>query len=195
MLRLTSYMIVFFLLVSISFSKNKKDVLKELQSKFQNIENIYFEFHIKNDNSNVGTINAKKGNNYKIIFNKRVITCNGETLWNYSLIDNKVLISNFKQLENVSIENFFFEELKNCEPVSLTSLNINEKEKKYELKLKNKKTNFEYTLYLNNTYEIISIILGNDELEWYINNLEINKSSNEKYEFKPSDKMEIIDLR
>lgn len=195
MQRLTSYFIIFIFQLNILFAINKKDVLKDLQTKFQNIDNIYFEFHLKNDNSNIGTINAKKGNHYKIVFNNRVIICNGDILWNYSVNDNKVLISNFKQLENVSIESFFFEELKNCSPVSLKSLNIAEKDKKYELKLKNNKTNFEYILYLNNSYDIVSIIIGNDELEWYINNLEINKSSNEKYEFRTSDKMEIIDLR
>lgn len=174
---------------------NKNELLNSLQSKYKSINQVYLEFSNINNPDIIGTITAKKGNNYKIDYFGRIIYCNGKTIWNYSKNDNKVLISNYKDLQNISLESLFFKELNDSKAIELNKVNSNDKEKSWELKLKNSKTEFEYVLYLNENKDITSIKFTEIDQEWKILKIDLKNSSEESFEFKVTEKMEVIDLR
>lgn len=194
MLKLSSF--IFTLLFSVPlFCINKNDTFESIKDKYKNVESIYIEFYMNNQPKSIGKVTAKKGNKYKIDFQNRLIFCNGKTLWNYSKSDNKVLISNFKELQNISLEKLFFSEMKESTPIELSKINTNNENKAWELELKNTKTNMLYNLYLNSNYDIVSIKILDYKQEWFIKQIEVNKSNKENFDFNISDKMEVIDLR
>lgn len=174
---------------------NKNELLNSLQSKYKSINQVYLEFSNINNPDIIGTITAKKGNIYKIDYFGRIIYCNGKTIWNFSKNDNKVLISNYKDLQNISLESLFFKELNDSKAIELNKVNSNDKEKSWELKLKNSKTEFEYVLYLNENKDITSIKFTEIDQEWKILKIDLKNSSEESFEFKVTEKMEVIDLR
>ncbi|MBI3259104.1 MAG: outer membrane lipoprotein carrier protein LolA [Ignavibacteriae bacterium] len=55
-----------------------------------------------------GTVKAKKGNKFVLDLGSRVIVCNGETVWNYTKTTNTVVVSNYEDKGQISIEKVFF---------------------------------------------------------------------------------------
>ena len=55
-----------------------------------------------------GIVKAKKGNKFVLDLGERILVSNGVTVWNYSKSANSVVISNFEDKGQVSIEKVFF---------------------------------------------------------------------------------------
>ncbi len=55
-----------------------------------------------------GTVKAKKGNKFVVDLGSRIITCNGETIWNFTKTTNSVVISKYEDKGQISIEKVFF---------------------------------------------------------------------------------------
>lgn len=55
-----------------------------------------------------GTVKAKKGNKFMLDLGSRIIVCNGETVWNYTKTTNTVVVSNYEDKGQISIEKVFF---------------------------------------------------------------------------------------
>lgn len=59
-----------------------------------------------------GTVKAKRGNKYVLDMGDRVLMSNGVAVWNYAKGPNSVVISNFEDKGQISIEKVFFTFLK-----------------------------------------------------------------------------------
>ncbi|MBK9248904.1 MAG: outer membrane lipoprotein carrier protein LolA [Ignavibacteria bacterium] len=55
-----------------------------------------------------GIVKAKKGNKFVLDLGERILVSNGVTVWNYSKSANSVVISNFEDKGQISIEKVFF---------------------------------------------------------------------------------------
>ncbi len=111
------------------FALEKKDVQAYIDNSFAKLTSLGADFTDLNNKLNSGYIKAMKGNKYRINSRDRVIVCDGKKIWNYSIKDNKVLISKFDNDRNsLSLENIFFDILKNSKLKTLkkeTSTNKN----------------------------------------------------------------------
>lgn len=183
---------IFFILLSIySLSiENKNDLFNDLKNKIINSEIIAFDFN--NDNIK-GEIIISKGNKYKIKLNDRIITSNGKIIWNYSMPDKQVLISNFKEVDDASIENLFNNYIAKSKPKSLTSSKTSYGETLTKLTLGSEKDDTDVFLYLTKDKTLTLIELNNDL--WEISNLKFDSPLSTTFEFEPDSTLEVIDFR
>ena len=116
------FLILFLLTYSLS-AQTKDEVFSKIVKKYKNIGSISFSFQNEEITGFAGILKAKKNNKYIIEANDRIIKCNGKTLWNYSISEKKVIISDFEEnyVEENSIETIFFNFLNDYEPNDLKS--------------------------------------------------------------------------
>ena len=201
-----SVTIALFILFSITlFSQNsKEDIFKALKDKYGNLESISADFSLSNNSVVKGKFLAKSGNKYIMQMDNRIITCNGSTLWNYSIRQNNVVISKFEEMsDEVSVEKILFD--------LINGYKILEAKKEVS---SGKQSNFVVTLQKNSTSDnvlnkvkiwvnpknyiinSIGIDRGGDFEIWNLSNLKINpKLDNNKFEFSIPKNAEQIDLR
>lgn len=194
MLKLTKILLIL-LFVNQAYSIDKNSIFKELKSKYKNIESIEILYSNAQNSDIKGELIALKGNKYRISMGSRIISCDGKTVWNYSIPQKSILISEFKELKSVSIENLFFSEINQSKVLSLNTINSTESDAKYELSLVNEKTDFSYKLFLDENKNIKSIYFEDMDEEWLIEKLNINIKVNKNFEPNISDVIEVIDLR
>jgi outer membrane lipoprotein-sorting protein len=188
-----------------SESLDKDECFQNLKEKYGNMSSVSLKFDSPDTKNFSGSLVAARGNKYVIEMKRNVIYCNGKTIWNHNIKDNKVLISNYDEDNNnhLSLEKFFFDFLENYEPVSLTESTSSLGNKSYVLQLSLKKGKsldiISFMIWLNpKNYVIKSIKLGNDRMIQTINieDLVIDKKISDKvFEFKPTGKEEILDYR
>ena len=119
MLKLSSLFIIF---SSFLFAIDKNSAHKELKDKFSNLKTLAINY-VNSYNPDIrGEIIAEKGNKYIISLGDRIITSDGKVVWNYSISQKTVMVSNFKELNSVSIESIFFKELNESKAQSLKSV-------------------------------------------------------------------------
>lgn len=187
-------LILLLIFFQVSFAMDKNTIFETLKSKFKDIDGIYLE--VRSLRSGLeGKIKAEKGNKYKIFFGDRQIISNGKTIWNYSLKDKQVLISNFAKLNSAGIETIFFNMIENSEPISLKKVSASSRSSFYELILSNKKTNEKIILEIDNDNQIKFVNLVEMNEKWEIVQLDIQKESNTNFDFEAPEGVEIIDLR
>lgn len=81
-----------------SFSQSDgKELLEQLRSKFDSIQDLSAKFVQKTDGKNTqsGMLFYKKTNKLRINLNSLIIVSNGKTSWSYNKKENKVIISNY----------------------------------------------------------------------------------------------------
>lgn len=197
------YMILFLLSVSL-IAQDKSSVFKVLQSKFIGIKSVCFTFKDMNSKAN-GDITSEKGNKYKIKTSGRVICCDGKKIYNYTISDNKAMVSNFDENNSAfSIEKFFFEFIKVLTPESYTKetstkatngLMLLTMKADDNFAKKNKIKNIKIWLDKNNNIEYVAFNFQNKEEFFKIDNLKTNiKIKKDFFKFKAPAKCQIIEL-
>lgn len=188
--------------ISNSLSNDKDEIFEKLKDKYSNLVSISFDFKSDNKMGLEANITAKKGNKYRITMKERLIYCNSKTVWNYSIRDKNVLISNFNNLKSGSLEQIFFDFVKNYNAIK-SSKSINSTGKNYtsiELQAIDKK-NADYDsieLQIDDNLSINGIVLVKNykKESFIISNIKLNDKIDDKYfEFDGNDKIEKIDLR
>jgi len=125
--------------ISILYSQtpDKDECFKHLLDKYGKMNSVSFKFTSPDSKNLQGSLIAVRGNKYKIDTKDRVVCCNGETIWNNSIKDNKVLISTYDNTNTnpMSIEKFFFNFLEQYTPSELTESTSSLGTKSYVLQL------------------------------------------------------------
>lgn len=198
------FIFLFLINYSYSLALDKDEVFNKLKSLYSGLETISFDFSSNSKFGLSASLIAKKGNKYRITMDSREIYCDSKTIWNYSIRDNNVLISTFKDINNNSLEQVFFNFIKNYSPINLYKENNTKGKEDLILELQaNDPKNSIYdkiNLSIDNKLIINGIVLfKNYQKESFnINNIKLNEKIDDKYfEFnkKNKDKLEIIDLR
>jgi outer membrane lipoprotein-sorting protein len=184
-----------FIFASSLFAIDKKSLFNELKEEFKELNSIEIYFVNRDTPEVTGHIIAKKGNKYRITMGDRIISSDGVTVWNYSITQNTVLISNFKEINSGSLENLFFTEINNSKPISLNTINSTSKPYKYELKIQNDETEMSYKIFLSDSKKIYSVLFDDIDEEWILEKLNKNISTPVSFEPKFDKDVEIIDLR
>ena len=193
MLRLSS--IILLIGAVCSFSQiSKKAVLDTLQNRFNNLESISFKFYNEDIDELKGQLIAVKGNKYKLEIGDKIIVSDSDTVWNYSIKENTVLVSEFKDLKSVSIENIFFEYLNNSDPISLSKVNTSFGDNYYKLELENTKEELKFSLFLNRNLDVKGFHFEDRDETWIIENLRINPPPPTRFKFDASEDAEVIQL-
>ena len=197
--------ILIFLISAVSlFSQNMKDdIFQNLKTKFSKLETVSFSYTMGSNSSIQGSIIAKKGDKYKIIFQNRIVLCNGKNIWNYDIENKSVIISKFESMkESASIETIFFDLLNNYKPENYESQTNSKGIKTNVLILKalkeDKNSMQKIKLYLDKNLNItaVGMIKNYREEAWQIDKLKINdKIADNYFEFEIKKDIEVIDLR
>lgn len=187
-----------------AFALDKDKMYSDLKKKYGNIESAMFDYRSQQNPQMHGRMVIKKGNMFRIEVPGRLIISNGETVWNYSLGDNNVMISNYEEMQdNTSMERIFFDMMENFEPSKLVSESTSKGAKLLKMTMKAKGDNGlnvnELIIRVDpNTGEIVSIGVFNDfggdtwDLANIRTNIDLPKS---EFNFKAPEEAEVIDLR
>jgi outer membrane lipoprotein-sorting protein len=178
---------------------SKEDLHRQIKEKYSSMESLSLKFTL--DGGNYGELKAKKGNKYQIVMNDRIITCNGSKVWNYSIADKTVIISRFDaKMKDVSLEDIFFDLIKNSKAISLNSTSSSKGESQYELEIQAEKNKNIQKLILvvdKNTSEIkaIKINMNNVSQKWFINAISTSsKLPDTIFNFTAPKDAEVVDM-
>lgn len=183
---------------------NKDELFGNLQKEFKNLETVHILFSMSEGSNLMGELHAKKGGKMRLSLKDNIIISDGKSIWNVNP-GSSVSISDYETTSDFSLENVFFDLVEELEPISYSTLNKSNSAEKYSLKLAPKK-NSKYkqrikymNLYLNSSSDFTRVqIMSNDgsSMTYVIKSLEINpKIGNDKFTFKPSQDLEVIDFR
>ena len=80
-----------------------------INKSLRNLKTVAFGFKQLDGDKNSGFLKAKKGNKYLLSSSGRKIYCDSKKVWNYSVKENQVLISDYSSSETTfSLDNIFF---------------------------------------------------------------------------------------
>lgn len=189
-------LLIFFVASLSLFSLGKEETFKKLKSEFEDAKTIFIVAFSETSGDTLDIV-ISEGNKYQIRAVDRILTSDGDTLWNYSVEDSNVIISNIDDfLTETSIENIFFEKLNSLKPYKLSS-GIDTRFGSYnKLELKSENEDESIVVYLDKKNNIVALkIINNlsDEL-WNILKFKTTKKERE-YRFRVPNGVEIIDLR
>lgn len=207
MRKLNSVLILLFVsMFYFGFAKetNKDELFAKLQKEFKNLESVHILFSMSEGSNLMGELHAKKGGKMRLSLKDNIIISDGKSIWNVNP-GSSVSISDYEASSDFSLENIFFDLVEELEPISYSSLSKTNSSEKNSLKLAPKK-NSKYkdrikymNVYLNSSSDFTRIqIISNDSssMTYVIKSLEINpKIGNDKFTFKPSPDLEVIDFR
>jgi len=198
--------ILFFLIHLVADAQiSKESVYNKLVEKYGNISSISLEFKSLEDGLE-GSLKAKKGNKFKIDIGGRLIICDSKTVWNYSIEDNKCVVSSFEDNSGqISLEDIFFSFIENYQPSNLKGENSSDKGISYVLALipKDSLESMAYAdkvkIWLDQkTYTIrkMQVFDEGNPLTWEIAKLKVRvKYSDKSFNFDPPKDCTLIDLR
>ncbi len=152
-----------------------------------------------------GSVKAKKGNKFVLDLGDRVLVSNGIAVWNYSKGANSVVISNFEDKGQISIEKVFFTFLKSYKPSAVLSEQTSKGQKLTTLRLMppssegtiNGVKSIELGL-SPKTLEVlrISITDANTTQRWNVSSMKIDvKMPDSTFQFSPPQNAKTIDMR
>lgn len=113
---LHSFVISFFLFMA-PFIQSEVNLLKEVQTKYESIEDFRAEFRQITGTGHVstGTFYYKSKDHFRIELDDRTLISDGESIWNYSPKTDKVIISLSEEESNsFSIDDYIYEYPKQC---------------------------------------------------------------------------------
>lgn len=201
---MTRFVLILLIFMSISLSaKNKSSVYDALVKKYGSVVTLSMAFSKIGASDINGEIIATNDNKYRITIPGRIITSDGESIWNYSYDDDNVIVSNFNShSENASPERLFFGVLENYKPTNLVSESSTIDRKLYKLTLVPDKVEVadiaEIILWLDDNNQIIRVQIDSlyGKEIWKINKLKTGiKLKDSEFKFRPPNDTEVIDLR
>ena len=184
---------------------DKAEASKYLKTLLKDITTLSFTFEEVSNKKTVGSVQAVKGNKYKIITEGRSIYCDGEKIWNYTRQDNKVLVSQFDaNRPNFSIESIFFGLVDKME-IEQFSKELSTKLTKglYMITFKpdkdfaKKNKISKIKIWMNESKEIqyVAIENNNNMQQWKINKLKVNtKLKSDNFKFTTPKDCKVIEL-
>ena len=192
-----SLLFVFF---NLSFAQSAENVLKSLQNKFDSISDLTVNFNQKSAGKSLlsGTMFFKKENKIRLEIDNQLIISDGESIWNYSKKQNKVVISNYEEegAGLLSINYIVYKYPSECD-LELSSEGNNDI---LILKPKTKKNNMGVVkLYISKDFTINKAELSRNTSgmsEIVFSNYKLNqKLSESKFLFKEPEGTSVVDLR
>lgn len=181
------------------------ECFKHLIDKYGKMNSVSFKFSSPEAKNLQGSLVAVRGNKYVLDVKDRKVVCNGESLWNYTIKDNQLLISIYDNTNTnpMSIEKFFFNFLEQYSASELSESTSSLGTKSYVLQLvpKSEKT-FDIDdirVWIDpKNYNIRSVKLkiGGKIQTLNIEDLVLDKRYPDKtFEYVPTGKEQIIDFR
>lgn len=181
------------------------EVIQKIQTKFYTVEDIKANFTQKIISSLdetpitlTGKFYFKKENNLRIEIKNRIIVSNGITVWNNNNTMNKVIISNYES----DYTSFSLPEIINSYPRLCKKEIVSNKSGVTVIKLtpNDNQLSFKTALISVNKSDIIEKVeitdFNNMEFIFGLGSIELNtKLSGQLFNFKPTEGVEIIDLR
>lgn len=206
-------LVVFFIFSGISVyaaNPTASEIIEKVQAKYKKTntaiakytQTVQFKL-TKMEQSYDGILFLKKEKKYRIETDQQIIMTDGITSWAYSPKTNQVVIDNYKEDKNsISPEKFLTEYPNDYYSNLIGTANINNQDT-YEMKLTPKESRS----------FIKSLKVWVDSKEWFIRKIEIidmNDNTtvytvkniqanveigNDKFQFKPTSEIQVIDLR
>ena len=153
----------------------------------------------------IGTVKAKKGNKFVLDLGSRIIACNGETVWNFTKTTNTVVVSNYVDKGQISIEKVFFTLLSAYTSATTFAERTSKGEKYITLRLlppsPDKIINGVRSISLELSPKLlaiqrISLIDPSGTQLWKVSSLKTeSKLSDSIFEFTPPKDAQVVDMR
>lgn len=179
---------------------NPQELLKNIQDKFNSINDLSADLaQSVNGKINLkGKVFYKKENHLRFEFENNVIVSDGETSWNYSKKQNKVIISDYDSEGNkiLSIRQLIYEYPEDCK------LSMSEVDGIKTLELIPQDDTFTFNsikLFVDSENLIIKVLIDDPatgNIQVNLSDIQINKGLADSYfQFLPPEGSQIIDLR
>lgn len=179
---------------------NPQELLKNIQDKFNSINDLSADLaQSVNGKINLkGKVFYKKENHLRFEFENNVIVSDGETSWNYSKKQNKVIISDYDSEGNkiLSIRQLIYEYPEDCK------LSMSEVDGIKTLELIPQDDTFTFNsikLFVDSENLIIKVLIDDPatgNIQVNLSDIQINKGLADSYfQFSPPEGSQIIDLR
>ncbi|MCC7094445.1 MAG: outer membrane lipoprotein carrier protein LolA [Ignavibacteriaceae bacterium] len=198
---ITSIFFISVLFLSNSLGQaNPQELLKNIQDKFNSINDLSADLaQSVNGKINLkGKVFYKKDNHLRFEFENNVIVSDGETSWNYSKKQNKVIISDYDSEGNkiLSIRQLIYEYPEDCK------LSMSEVDGIKTLELIPQDDTFTFNsikLFVDSENLIIKVLIDDPatgNIQVNLSDIQINKGLADSYfQFSPPEGSQIIDLR
>ena len=198
---ITSIFFISVLFLSNSLGQaNPQELLKNIQDKFNSINDLSADLaQSVNGKINLkGKVFYKKDNHLRFEFENNVIVSDGETSWNYSKKQNKVIISDYDSEGNkiLSIRQLIYEYPEDCK------LSMSEVDGIKTLELIPQDHTFTFNsikLFVDSENLIIKVLIDDPatgNIQVNLSDIQINKKLADSYfQFLPPEGSQIIDLR
>lgn len=189
------------LTVTISFAQQSDgtELLKQLQSKYNSIIDFTSSFkQVTQGKTSTGKFYYKAKDKFRLELNSRTIISDGKTVWNYTPVNKKVIVTSADDETNsFSIEDYVFNYPAKCD---VSSSKSDDGKDILILKPKTSELNFkEIKLIINNDYLIDEIIMTDYMDNIYnvdLQNTKINQNLSDKlFTFDIPQGTQIIDLK
>ncbi len=195
-------LIIFNILIQDVYCLDHSELYNLLKQKYSHLDKISFDYQNAENKNFTGNLIAKSGNKYKINLGNRIIYCDSKSVWNFSILDKNVIISNFNSLKSGSIENLFFDLINKYKSEKLSNINNSKGHSRYLLTLlpikQDDKLFDKVELFLdqNNNINTVSIIKNYQKETWNIFNVKLNEKVDDiLFKFENKNNIEVIDLR
>ncbi len=198
---LKSALSVFMLFTACGYTQNADSILKSVQGKFNNINDLSADFARYSGGSEKisGKLFYKKENKLRLELKNSTIVSDGETNWNYSKSGNKVVISEFDDSDPsaLSLQKILYKYPSECkissEPAGENQVLVLVPEKSSELNFNQVK------ITVNKEYLIEKILIDDPNsgvFEIALSNYKLNRNiPDNKFTFSPPEGSKVIDLR
>ncbi len=177
---------------------DKDSLLEALKKKYGTMKTVSAKIINKKDKIEA-VMKAAKGNKYRVETDNRVLVSDGETVWNYTKSEKKVIISSMQSYElKQSLDYVFFTFLYDFSP---TDFSVDDRAYRLELSFNKSMNTMIDKLFLvvdKKTLLIRTIQMqsGYSVQTWDIENLKINPKFNKNtFKFKVPEGVEVLDLR
>lgn len=195
---LHSFVISFFIFFA-PFIQNDLGLLNKVQSHYETIDNFKADFRQITGTGHVatGTFFYKSKDHFRIELDDRILISDGESIWNYTLKTDKVIISSSEEeTTSFSIDDYIYEFPKQCS----ISYDKEDDLKIVMLKPKTGELDFkEVKLWINENkvVEKLQLIdLMDNRFTVELTNIKLNKDlSSDLFTFSPKEGTNVIDLR
>ncbi len=186
------------LFINIStFSQTNNKLLNAVQEKYNSLSSISAHFiqSIGGKSSVPGKIYYGKGNKFRIELKNNLIICNGETLWNFSKKQNKVVINKYdpEDPSSLSIDAILFDYPAKCTSVVENGVIILTPKEGSNLEFSKAE------LWVNDSDLIEKVLIEDPNqgtIEVSLSNYNLDqKFSQSEFTFTPPEGSKIIDLR
>jgi len=196
----------FLILLTISLNaQTANEIIQKIQTKFSSVEDLKANFTQKinssmNEDQMIlsGKFFFKKKNKLRIEVKNRVIVSDGDTIWNYDKTADKVIISTYDS----DYTSFSLHEIINSYPEQCKKEKISDQSGLLVVKLtpNDDQLNFKSAVIFVNMNDIVEKVeitdFNNLQFVFKLNSIELNNNLSEQlFNFKPTEGVEIIDLR